>query len=214
VHNGSAVITTTRINSRPPTGTCLGADCAYTSGRFDTLGKVSFQYGYIEARIQMPAGEGNWPAFWMMGTDIVTSGWPVSGEMDIAEQGGYIPIRNSAALHYSTTASGCCDNHLYDSGEIYHNQPLSDDFHTYGIAWTEDQMTLYFDRVAFWSISKSRIRSEYWPGNKPYFLIFDNAIGPRSGGFGGLWGDWAVARMTIDYVRAYRVNKQGSVYLG
>jgi hypothetical protein len=72
-------------------------------------------------------------------------------------------------------------------------------------------MTLYFDRVAFWSISKSRIRSEYWPGNKPYFLILNNAIGPRAGGFGGLWGNWTTSQMTIDYVRAYQLNGQGQV---
>jgi beta-glucanase (GH16 family) len=211
IANGNAIITTTKINSRPSTGTCLGSNCGYTSGRFDTQGKYAFQYGYIEARIKMPSGEGNWPAFWMIGSDITENGWPVSGEMDIAEQGGQLPIRNSAALHYSATESGCCDNHRYNYGEIYSNVPLSDDFHTYGLAWTPDQMTLFMDRVAFWSVSTDTISSEFWPGNKPYFLILNNAIGPREGGFGGFWGEWTSAQMTIDYVRAYRVDGQGQV---
>jgi hypothetical protein len=120
IEDGNAVITTNRVNSAPPSpATCLGANCNFTSGRFDTQDKVSFQYGYIETRMKMPQGEGNWAAFWMLGTDISNIGWPNSGEMDIAEQGGNSPTRNSAALHYSTNNSGCCDNHLYEWGETF-----------------------------------------------------------------------------------------------
>ncbi len=212
VSNGNAVITTTRVNSAPGGGaTCLGSDCAYTSGRFDTQGKVSFQYGYIEARIKMPAGEGNWPAFWMLGTDISQVGWPVSGEVDIAEQGGHQPKRNSAAIHYSTTLSGCCGNHRYEYGEVWNDSDLSADFHTYGLAWTPNQITLFIDRISFWTITPSGLRSDYWPVNKPYFLILNNAIGPRGGGFGGTWGAWTTSQMSIDYVRAYKVNGHGTV---
>lgn len=212
VANGNAVITTTRVNSAPGGGaTCLGSDCAYTSGRFDTQDKVSFQYGYIEARIKMPAGEGNWPAFWMLGTDISQVGWPVSGEVDIAEQGGHQPRRNSAAIHYSTTESGCCGNHRYEYGEKWGNVDLSDDFHTYGVAWTPNQLTLFIDRQAFWTITPASLRSDFWPVNKPYFLILNNAIGPRGGGFGGQWGSWTTSQMSIDYVRAFKVNGHGTV---
>ena len=212
VENGKAVITTTRVNSAPPApANCLGANCAFTSGRFDTQDKVSFKYGYIEAKMKMPQGDGNWPAFWMLGADIADISWPNSGEMDIAEQGGNQPRRNSAALHYSTNNSGCCDNHLYEWGEVIKSYNFYEDFHTFGLAWTQDQMTLYVDRVAFWTVTKNSIRSQYWPGNKPYFLIFNNAIGPIGGGFGGLWGNWTTSQMTIDYVRAYQLNGQGTV---
>ena len=210
-NSGNAVITTTRVFSPPSQGTCLGSSCGYTSGRFDTQGKVSFQYGYIEARIKMPSGEGNWPAFWMIGDDIVDLGWPRSGEMDIAEQGGHQPNRNSAALHYSSTELGCCD-HLYEYGEVFNSSNLSSDFHTYGLAWTPDQMTLYLDRVAFWSIDRYWIQSEFWPGNKPYFLILNNAVGPREGGFGGYWGNWSSSQMLIDYVRVFKLDGHGQVF--
>lgn len=212
IENGNAVITTTRINSAPPApATCLGASCAFTSGRFDTQDKVSFQYGYIEARMKMPQGEGNWPAFWMLGADIAEVSWPNSGEMDIAEQGGHQPWRNSAALHYSTNNFGCCGNHLYEYGETIKSYNFYEDFHTFGLAWTPDQMTLYVDRVAFWTVTKQSIRSEFWPGNKPYFLILNNAIGPVGGGFGGLWGDWTTSKTYIDYVRVYKVDGHGTV---
>jgi beta-glucanase (GH16 family) len=208
---GSAVITTTRVYSSPPVGACYGSSCGYTSGRFDTQGKVTFQYGYIESRIKMPEGDGNWPAFWMLGADITSVSWPRSGEMDIAEQGRDYLNRNSAALHYSLTNSGG-GQHVYEYGETFMDEDLSADFHTYGLAWTPDQMTLYIDRLAFWTVSRQTIQSEFWPGNKPYFLILNNAIGPREGGFGGPWGDWTTSQMHIDYVRVYKLDGYGQVF--
>jgi beta-glucanase (GH16 family) len=185
----------------------LGANCNFTSGRFDTQGKVSFQYGYIETRMKMPQGDGNWPAFWMLGTDIVDVSWPRSGEMDIAEQGGNAPTRNSAALHYPDNGGG----HLYEYGETFKGFNFYQDFHTFGLAWTPDQMTLFVDRVAFWTINRDGIRSDNWPGNKPYFLILNNAVGPIGGGFGGLWGNWTTSKTYIDYVRVYKLDGYGTV---
>jgi beta-glucanase (GH16 family) len=208
IEDGNAVITTNRVNSAPPSpATCLGGNCAFTSGRFDTQGKVSFQYGYIETRMKMPQGDGNWAAFWMLGTDIVDVSWPRSGEMDIAEQGGNAPTRNSAALHYADNGGG----HLYEYGETFKGFNFYQDFHTYGLAWTPDQMTLFVDRVAFWTINRDGIRSDNWPGNKPYFLILNNAVGPIGGGFGGLWGNWTTSKTYIDYVRVYKLDGYGTV---
>ena len=46
----------------------------YTSARLNTAGKKSWKYGKISARIKLPEGEGIWPAFWMLGTNIVENG--------------------------------------------------------------------------------------------------------------------------------------------
>src|ERR1700694_4890097 len=48
----------------------------YTSAKLNTSGKFSMQYGRIEARIQLPMVTGTWPAFWMLGTNIGSVGWP------------------------------------------------------------------------------------------------------------------------------------------
>ena len=55
----------------------------YTSARLKTQGLQSFRYGRIEARIKIPEGQGVWPAFWMLGDDITSVGWPDCGEIDI-----------------------------------------------------------------------------------------------------------------------------------
>ena len=57
----------------------------YTSARMKTQGKHSFKYGKIEARMKLPRFQGSWPAFWMLGDNINSVGWPACGEMDIME---------------------------------------------------------------------------------------------------------------------------------
>ena len=59
----------------------------YTSARIVTRGKRELTYGRVEARILLPLGQGIWPAFWLLGTDFPTVGWPQSGEIDISEWG-------------------------------------------------------------------------------------------------------------------------------
>jgi beta-glucanase (GH16 family) len=46
----------------------------YTSGRLNTSGHFTQKYGRFEARIQIPYGQGMWPAFWLLGDDISTVG--------------------------------------------------------------------------------------------------------------------------------------------
>ena len=64
-----------------------------------TQGKATWTYGRFEARIQIPEGEGMWPAFWMLGDNIGTARWPTCGEVDIMENIGREPAVNHGSLH-------------------------------------------------------------------------------------------------------------------
>ena len=209
--SGNAVITTKYVTSKPSVGTCLGSKCSFTSGRFDTQGKVAFLYGYIEARIKMPKGSGNWPAFWMLGTNITSIGWPNSGEVDIAEGFGNAKTRASSAIHYSTNGSGCCGNHLYDDIRYDIGQDYSADFHTYGLAWLPNEIKFYVDRKLTLRTSSATIRSVLWPFNTPNFLILNNAVSYFDG-FGGAWDGWQSSETLIDYVRQYKIDGRGEVF--
>ena len=58
----------------------------YTSARIPNLGNAEFTYGRMEARIKLPAaGQGLWPAFWMLPTNSPYGGWAAGGEIDIVE---------------------------------------------------------------------------------------------------------------------------------
>ncbi|HTC94039.1 MAG TPA: glycoside hydrolase family 16 protein, partial [Terriglobales bacterium] len=87
--NGNLVIQAIRT----PSGT-------WTSGRMKTEGLQQFQYGRMEARMKLPVGNGLWPAFWMLGSNIGTVGWPTCGEQDIMEWvPQYTPTTTSSTIH-------------------------------------------------------------------------------------------------------------------
>ena len=76
VENGQLVITARREDF---------GGMRYTSARMTTQGLATFKYGRVEARIKAPSSSGTWPAFWMLGSNITSVGWPASGEIDIME---------------------------------------------------------------------------------------------------------------------------------
>jgi beta-glucanase (GH16 family) len=71
----------------------------YTSARLKTQGKAAWTYGRIEARIKIPRGQGIWPAFWMLGTNITSVNWPNCGEIDILENIGREPKIVHGTVH-------------------------------------------------------------------------------------------------------------------
>ena len=208
--DGNLIITTKRI-TQPPTngGICYVGLCSFTSGRLDTQGKLSFKYGFIEARIKMPAGSGNWPAFWMLGDNINQVGWPYSGEMDIVEIHSDRQNVTTAATHFSTTdtPNACCGNARYVFDELAVGVDVSSDFHTYAIAWLPNSISYYFDGRLVGNTTPSRISGK-WAFNEKFFLILNNAVGP----FGGSWATLQSSTMNIDWVRSYEVNGYGEVF--
>ena len=56
---------------------CYYGTCEYTSARLLTQDRQEFAYGRIESRLLVPdGGDGLWPAFWSLGTDITRNPWP------------------------------------------------------------------------------------------------------------------------------------------
>ena len=75
---GNLVITATPDGAS--SDQCWYGTCSYTSARINTSGLFSQAYGRFEARAQMPFGQGLWPAFWMLGSNIDSVSWPTCGE--------------------------------------------------------------------------------------------------------------------------------------
>jgi beta-glucanase (GH16 family) len=210
--DGAAVISTTRISGALPSdaGKCLTAYCAFVSGRFDTHGKVSFQYGFIEARIKMPAGSGNHPAFWMLGDNINQVGWPYSGEMDITEIHSNEPTTTTSATHYSTVNSPntCCSNHQYKVASLGVGADVSTGYHTYAVAWMPNSISYYVDNRLISTTTPANLGG-LWVFNSKFFLILNNAVNQA---FSGSWQNLQSSTMSIDWVRSYQVNGYGEVF--
>lgn len=213
--DGAAVITTTRVdqtNKPADAGTCLGDfGCKFVSGRFDTHNKVSFKYGYIEARIKMPSGSGNHPAFWMLGDNINQVGWPTTGEMDITEIHSNIPNETTAAINYST--SGIPNDwraHNYVVEKLNLGSDVSQGYHLYALAWLPDSISYYADNKLVFQVSRTVFEAKYgyWSFDKSFFVILNNAV---SEGFSGSSANLQSSTMSIDWVRSYQVNGLGQV---
>ncbi len=181
----------------------------YTSARIYSKGKKSFLYGKMEARIKFPGGVGTWPAFWMMGE---SGNWPKCGEIDIMEHVGYIDNRASFALH--TQEKNGMNGKNWHATHFFDN-PLSDDFHVYGVEWCQEEkdgkdcIRFFVDGVEYATVWESKIDDTVsWPFCQPHYFILNLAIG---GNMGGKVDDSIFNQqriMYVDWVRVYQRQEQ------
>ena len=188
----------------------------WTSARLKTQGLYQFTYGRIEARMKLPVGDGFWPAFWMLGANINSVGWPQCGEDDIMEWvQSYTPTTTSSTTHGPGYSGGSGIGARY----TFPNGGRIDDasYHTYGLTWSPNLLQYYRDSPSnvFLTITPSSIPSgDQWVyNNSPFFLLLNLAIG--NGGFpGGTDGTTpSTATMLVDYVRVYQLGSSSSTSL-
>jgi beta-glucanase (GH16 family) len=177
------------------------ADGGYTSARINTQGKFAVKFGRIEARLKSTNGQGLWPAFWMLGENVRSAGWPQCGEIDVMEIVGANPNRAHGTLHgpgYSGTG-GIGRSHPLPAGATYDAA-----YHVFAVDWEPDRIVWSIDGVAYHTVTPATLP----PGSKwvfndhPFFLLLNLAVG---GGWPG--NPDATTRfpqtLTIDYVRVY-----------
>lgn len=180
----------------------------YTSARLLTKNKFSQTYGRFEARIKVPYGQGIWPAFWMLGDNINTAGWPNCGEIDIMENIGKEPSIVHGTLHGPGYSGGSAVSASYT---LPSGQKLSDDFHTFAVEWEPNVVRHYFDGLLY----KTRTPADLPPGTSwvfdhPFFIILNVAVG---GGWPGNPDATTVfpQQMQVDYVRVYQRSAPSNV---
>ncbi|MGG4342221.1 RICIN domain-containing protein [Paenibacillus lautus] len=166
----------------------------YTSARIKTQDLKSFTYGKVEARIKLPSGQGLWPAFWMLGSNISSVGWPKSGEIDIMERVNNNPYVNGT-VHWDAGGHA-------DFGRVSGNLDFSQ-FHVYSIEWDSKYIRWFVDGQQF-----NEFYIENGTGNteefqRPFFILLNLAVG----------GNWPgspnnstpfPSQMLVDYVRVYQ----------
>ncbi|HEY3694294.1 family 16 glycosylhydrolase [Phenylobacterium sp.] len=156
----------------------------YTSGLITTKGAFAQTYGYFEMRADLPAGQGVFPAFWLLPED-----GSYSSELDIVET---VNVENRVYTTVHTPAGG---------DGVGFNTVIPDltvGFHTFGVLWSPQTITWYVDGAAVSSTDTPAAM------NKPMYILANFAVG----------GSWAgapnpaafPAEMKIDYIRAYSLD--------
>lgn len=195
-----------RIVARPaPPGlSCYYGACRYTSGKITTRGKFSAAPGLVEARLKVPAGQGLWPAFWMLGASYPATPWPRCGELDIMEFRGSRPATISSAIH----GPGYSGNTPFVRARSLTPRNFSDDFHTFGVVWDSARVQFFVDDTLHYSVTRAEVeRRGAWVFDQPFFAILNLAVG---GAFDGDPVSDAIlpATLLVDYVRVYRRSDQ------
>jgi beta-glucanase (GH16 family) len=198
IEDGKLVITTRQELYTAPEG----AKFNYTSARLKTEGLFSQTYGRFEARIKLPAGQGVWPAFWMLGDNIGSAGWPKCGEIDIMENVGKEPGIIHGSLHGPSSTSPTSDSTATIT--LPPGQKLSDDFHVYAVEWEPGTARFYLDSNLYATFNAAQWPAGgTWVFDHRFFLILNVAVG----------GDWPGSpdsatvfpqTMLVDYVRVYK----------
>jgi beta-glucanase (GH16 family) len=190
----------------------------YTSGRLHAAGKGDLLYGRIEVRAKLPAGQGTWPAIWMLpsnpfryatscspGDDWQGSkscdAWPNSGEIDIMEHVGYDMNRVHGTVHTKA--------YYWVNGEQRKSSVEADrvdqQFHLYTMDWSPKRIDIYYGDALYFTYLNQGEGWQAWPYDHPFHLILNLAVG---GGWGSAGGPTDItafpAKMQVDYVRLFK----------
>jgi beta-glucanase (GH16 family) len=147
----------------------------YESARIKTQGKFAVTYGKIAARLKIPHGQGMWPAFWMLGTDLAAVGWPNCGEIDVMENIGREPELVHGTIHGPGYSGAKGISHEY---ALPGRPPLSPDFHEYAIEWKPGAITFYLDDHPYATVTPHDLpKGTRWVYDHSFFLLLNLAIG-------------------------------------
>jgi beta-glucanase (GH16 family) len=174
---------------------------SYTSARLVTQDLFATTYGRFEARMKMPVGQGLWPAFWLLGANVDTVGWPACGEIDVVEYRGQEPRRITGSLHGPGYSGARPITSSYDLPGV---ASFDQDFHVFAVEWGPDLVTWEVDGVTWQGATPQLVpKGGTWVFAHPFFLILNLAVG---GTYVGVVDGTATfpQRLVVDYVRVYK----------
>jgi beta-glucanase (GH16 family) len=154
------------------------------TGQHGDPSPFSLKYGYVEARVWITAGQGLWPAVW-----LVNSGGAEGEEIDLGEWVGADPTRVWETVHF---AGG---GYLQSS---YVGPNWSTGWHTIAVDWRAGSVKWYVDGVVRYTVTDPRVPShrmyallDHWIGYPP-----DNGPPDASTPF--------PADFRVDYIKAWQ----------
>ena len=181
VNNGVMTITASKT---PSNILSQVQNLPYLSGLIETDKSFAQTYGVFEMRAQLPAGQGLWPAFWLLPSD---GSWPP--EIDVMEVLGNAMTKLYTTIHSSTAGT---------SGASPTVANMSTGYHTYAVDWEPNTITFYFDGQEVYQVATPSDM------HKPMYMIANLGVGGAGSWPGATNSSTPIpANMNIDYIRAY-----------
>ncbi len=152
----------------------------YASGLIETRRTFTFTYGFMQARVFIPAAHGvpvNFPGFWATGTGH----WPDAGEIDVLD---FLASCHRGLGVYFTSlhhATGDC---------VRTSRPQG--WHTFGAEWEPHIVRYFFDGRRVGQVRAGVTHT-------PMFLVVNNSLDSDQGGPISV-----PATMAVDYVRVWQ----------
>ena len=199
------LVITARAESLPESFKCWYGPCRYTSARLITRGKFAQTYGRFEARLRLPRGQGLWPAFWLLGENIGSAGWPACGEIDVMENIGREPSVVHGTVHGPGYSGAAGVGAPY---ELPKGQRFADRFHVFALEWEPRELRWYVDGRLYHTLTPEKLPAgKPWVFDHPFFILLNVAVG---GNWPGEPDQTTVFPQTlaVDYVRVYRRTKR------
>ena len=174
----------------------------YTSARLLTQGLFSRSHGNFEARIKFDLTTGTWPAWWMIGDDYPSVGWPQCGEIDIVEVYGQPGWDADSTVHTADDRGNDASEEAIIPGGV------DTGWHIYHLRWDGNTGVIQFsiDDNVYLTVSPGDLPN--WPFGSPghmpggaAFMILNLAVGGDGGG--PVPADFSSATMLVDYVRVW-----------
>lgn len=180
----------------------------YTSGRVDS--KFVFTYGRIEMRAKLPAqaGPGLWVKLWLLGANFDEVGFPQAGVIDMLNYVSHVPDQFFSG---AITTANFNKPDIKSISDAVVNESIENDFHNYGVLWTDQYLKFYLDEIdniTFTYRRPENVNQGSWPFDAPFYFVMNVAVGGEFGGVEGVEDSMFPTEMEIDYVRVYHGKKE------
>ena len=197
VENGRLIIEAHKDNAQ-----IAGTQRQFSSGSIRTKHRGDWCYGKFEIRAKLPAGQGLWPAIWMLPTNDVFGSWAASGEIDIMEFRGHEPNTYHGTLHFG----GLWPNNRQSTGKLKLAEGnFTDVFRTFGIEWEAGEIRWYLDGKLWQTKKKWDTVGGKFPApfTEQFHLVLNLAVGGKFPGNPNAQTSFP-SKMEVDWVRVYQ----------
>ena len=203
--SGGTLVLTSRKEAAPFTcraNASTSWQTQVTSGSVSTYGgRFSQAYGRFEVRAKVTGAKvkGLQESFWLWPDNPTKfGGWPLSGEIDIAEIYHQYPDRAIPFIHY---------NNPYDPN-VTNNYCMINDiaqFHTYVAEWTPTSIKIIYDGVTCledaWAPAAPQTGRQ--PFDQPFIIALTQALGISTNAYDPATTPLPASTL-VDYVRVYK----------